>query len=59
MDDQTDCKTVEQWPILGDPSLYIGGYQEDGKARPRIIEDYPMLSWLFNLPIFQKIIELF
>jgi hypothetical protein len=26
MDDQTDCKTVEQWPILGDPTLKIGGY---------------------------------
>ena len=26
MDDQTDCKTVEQWPLLGDPSLKIGGY---------------------------------
>jgi len=27
MDDQTDCKTVEQWPLLGDPSLKIGGYE--------------------------------
>ena len=26
MEDQTDCKTVEQWPLLGDPSLKIGGY---------------------------------
>jgi hypothetical protein len=26
MDDQTDCKTVEQWPLIGDPSLKIGGY---------------------------------
>ena len=26
MDDQIDCKTVEQWPIFGDPSLKIGGY---------------------------------
>ncbi|HDM66879.1 MAG TPA: hypothetical protein ENG62_00635, partial [Thermoplasmatales archaeon] len=26
MDDQADCKTVEQWPLLGDPSLKIGGY---------------------------------
>ncbi len=26
MSDQLDCKTVEQWPILGDPSLKIGGY---------------------------------
>ncbi len=27
MVDQTDCKTVEQWPLLGDPSLKIGGYE--------------------------------
>ena len=26
MDDKTDCKTVTQWPLLGDPSLKIGGY---------------------------------
>jgi hypothetical protein len=26
MADQTDCKTVEQWPLIGDPSLKIGGY---------------------------------
>ena len=26
MDDQTDCKTVEQWPLIGDPSMVIGGY---------------------------------
>jgi hypothetical protein len=26
MADLIDCKTVEQWPILGDPSLKIGGY---------------------------------
>ena len=26
MEDQIDCKTVEQWPLLGDPSLKIGGY---------------------------------
>lgn len=25
MEDQTDCKTVEQWPLLSDPSLKIGG----------------------------------
>ncbi|MFH1013806.1 MAG: C25 family cysteine peptidase [Thermoplasmatota archaeon] len=27
MADQTDCKTVQQWPLLGDPSLKIGGYE--------------------------------
>jgi len=26
MDDKIDCKTVEQWALLGDPSLHIGGY---------------------------------
>lgn len=25
-----DCKTVEQWPILGDPTLKIGGYTSGG-----------------------------
>jgi hypothetical protein len=28
MNDQTDCKTVETWTLLGDPSLRIGGYTE-------------------------------
>ena len=27
MKDQTDAKTVEQWALLGDPSLKIGGYE--------------------------------
>jgi hypothetical protein len=26
MADQIDCKTVQQFPLLGDPSLMIGGY---------------------------------
>ncbi|HUS99803.1 MAG TPA: C25 family cysteine peptidase [Candidatus Thermoplasmatota archaeon] len=26
MDDQIDCKIVQQWALLGDPSLLIGGY---------------------------------
>jgi hypothetical protein len=26
MQDQIDCKTVQQWALLGDPSLKIGGY---------------------------------
>jgi hypothetical protein len=26
MNQKLDCKTVEQWPLLGDPSLKIGGY---------------------------------
>jgi hypothetical protein len=28
MNDQTDCKTIETWTLLGDPSLRIGGYTE-------------------------------
>jgi hypothetical protein len=24
--DKIDCKTVQEWPLLGDPSLKIGGY---------------------------------
>jgi len=27
MKDQTDAKSVEQWVLLGDPSLKIGGYE--------------------------------
>ena len=26
MKDRSDCKTVQQWILLGDPSLKIGGY---------------------------------
>jgi hypothetical protein len=26
MDDQVDCKIVQEWAFLGDPSLQIGGY---------------------------------
>ncbi len=26
MNDQIDCKTVQEWALLGDPSLMIGGY---------------------------------
>jgi hypothetical protein len=26
MDDQVDCKIVQEWVLLGDPSLMIGGY---------------------------------
>ena len=26
MSRQTDCKTVQQWALFGDPSLKIGGY---------------------------------
>ncbi|MEA2055095.1 MAG: C25 family cysteine peptidase, partial [Candidatus Thermoplasmatota archaeon] len=26
MDDRIDCKTIEEWCLLGDPSLKIGGY---------------------------------
>jgi len=28
MDNKLDCKTVQQWALLGDPSLKIGGYAE-------------------------------
>jgi len=42
MKDQTDAKTVQQWPLLGDPSLKIGGYRTDGKAKN--IDRYPILQ---------------
>ncbi len=28
MSDKIDCKTVQQWVLLGDPSLQIGGYAQ-------------------------------
>jgi len=59
MDDQTDAKTVQQWPILGDPSLKIGGYQTDDKAKsiPQSLERFPLLARLIEMPIFQRILE--
>ena len=58
MDDQTDCKTVEQWPILGDPSLKIGGYQTDEKAKNKEIETTSLLEYLLDLPMFQRMLRL-
>jgi hypothetical protein len=58
MDDQTDAKTVEQWPCLGDPSLKIGGYQTDDSAKIRSLENFPLIARLLNLPIVQKLINL-
>jgi hypothetical protein len=26
MEDQTDCKIAQEWALIGDPSLLIGGY---------------------------------
>jgi len=28
MNDLIDCKTVQEWALLGDPSLMIGGYSQ-------------------------------
>ena len=36
--DQTDAKTVQQWPLLGDPSLKLGGY-DTTKAMQAVIVD--------------------
>ena len=58
MDDQTDAKTVEQWPILGDPSLKIGGYQTDGGGKIKSLEKFPLIARLFNLPLVQKLLDL-
>jgi hypothetical protein len=59
MSDQTDCKTVEQWPIMGDPSTKIGGYQTDDKAKdiPKTFERFPLLARLLELPIVQRILR--
>ena len=58
MDDQTDAKTVEQWPLLGDPSLKMGGYQTDDRAKGKNIEIQNFFEKIFNLPILQKLLEL-
>ena len=58
MEDQTDAKHAEQWPLLGDPSLKIGGYQTDGKAKSIYTEDFPILLRLLQLPIFQRLLKL-
>ncbi len=58
MEDQTDCKTVQQWPILGDPSLKIGGYRTDEKAKSKDIENLSILQYLLRLPILEKILRL-
>lgn len=64
MKDLTDAKTVEQWPLLGDPSLKIGGYQTDGKAKN--INNYPILlqilenileKYLNAFPLLREILE--
>ncbi len=59
MDYNIDAKTVEQWPMLGDPSLKIGGYQTDDKAKniPDLFERFPVLEKLLEMPIFQRILE--
>ena len=36
MEDQTDCKTVQQMALLGDPSLKIGGYPPSAGLKARI-----------------------
>ena len=59
MDDQTDCKTVQQWPLLGDPSLKIGGYQTDDKSKVSsdIFEKFPNLVRLLEFPIVQLLLK--
>ena len=57
MDYQIDAKTVEQWPLLGDPSLKIGGYQTDDRARSIDNElDRPVINPLLS-KIFNRILE--
>jgi len=64
MDDKVDAKTVEQWPLLGDPSLKIGGYQTEDKAKSKdIVDNYRftfirnMLNRILELPLIQFILE--
>jgi len=37
-DPQIDCKTVEQWPCLGDPSLKVGGYPAAAGLKAKIVD---------------------
>jgi len=64
MEDQTDAKTVEQWPMLGDPSLKIGGYQDVGKSKTKDFDNYQLptfikelLDRIQHLPLVQFILE--
>ncbi len=36
MADQIDCKTVEEWPLIGDPTLKIGGYAAGAGLKAQI-----------------------
>jgi hypothetical protein len=38
MKDQTDCKTVQEWPLIGDPSLKIGGYPAAAGLKAKIYD---------------------
>ena len=64
MSDKTHCKTVEQWPLFGDPSLKIGGYRTDEQSKSKDIDfnyRFPVinniLDRLLELPLFQYLIE--
>jgi len=37
MADQVDCKTVEEWPLIGDPTLKIGGYPASESLMANIV----------------------
>ena len=58
MEDQTDCKHAQQWPILGDPSLKMGGYQVDGRPKTINLGKNLILNRIIELPIFQKLLNL-
>ena len=58
MDYQVDAKTVEEWPLLGDPSLKLGGYQTDSGSRSINYEKFPLIIKILELPIFQKMLKL-
>ena len=56
MDDKVDAKTVEQWPMLGDPSLKIGGYQDDGQSKYKEIDSNQLFTILEK--VFNNVLEL-
>jgi len=54
MDYQADAKTAEQWPLLGDPSLKIGGYRTEDSSKSINIDN----NFLESHPLILKILEI-
>jgi hypothetical protein len=51
MEDQLDTKEMQQWALLGDPSLKIGGYPSTGGFKARIVDAGAGVNGYPNIPI--------